>query len=382
MKQRNKLYLDYAAATPLDAEVLAVMKPYFNDIFFNPSADYLAAKDTRSALDTARAAVAYCLGAKPGEVIFTAGGSEANNLAIKGIMDGYPKAKLLISAIEHESVIAPAKGYIHKTIKVTRDGRLDLADLQNKLDDSVVLVSIMYANNEVGTIEPLKEAAAVIAEARIKRHEKGNPLPLLLHSDACQAANYLDLHVSRLGVDLMSLNGSKLYGPKQSGALFVRAGVRLQPLIDGGGQEMGIRSGTENVAGSIGFSAALAKAQQMRHDETARLKTLREYFISELNREFPDCVINGSPKYRLPNNVHVTFPGQDNERLLIKLDQNGVMAAAGSACSASKRESSHVLKAMGLSDNYARSSLRITLGRQTTQKDINTALAVFKQIIS
>jgi cysteine desulfurase len=379
---KDTVYLDYAAATPLDKEVLEVMLPYFNGAFYNPSADYSLARTVKQRFEAARSDVAYLLGAKAGEIVFTAGATEANNLAIKGVMEQYPKARCLISAVEHQSVLAPASGYNCQSVRVDHEGRIDLDDLKRKLTDDVVLVSIMYVNNEVGTVEPLKEAAAIIKDIRTERLNKQKPLPLILHSDACQAANYLDLHTARLGVDLMSLNGGKIYGPKQSGALYVRSGVRLKPQIDGGGQEMGLRSGTENVAGAIGFSISLSKAQTMRTAEAERLRNLRDYFISRLNIDFPRAVINGSIKFRIPNNLHVTFPDQDNERLLIKLDQLGIMAAAGSACSAAKQEPSHVLRAMGISDGDARSSLRLSLGRSTTKSDIDRTIDALKRIIS
>ncbi len=357
------------------------MLPYLKSNYFNPSADYSAARQVAQSLAKARSAVAQVLGAKAGEIVFTAGGSEANNLAIKGVMDAYPEAKVLLSAIEHDSLLIPASRYAHDTIKVDRSGRVDLEDLKSKLDDSVVLVSVMYCSNEVGTIEPLKQVASILRVEKQTRYRRGNRLPLLMHSDACQAANYLDLHVNRLGVDLMTLNGSKMYGPKQSGVLFVKSGINLRPLIDGGGQEFGLRSGTENVAGVIGFAAALTKAQSLRETESRRLRELRDHFISRLQSGFDDVNINGSLTQRLPNNVNATFFGQDNERLLFGLDAAGIMAAAGSACSAAKSTPSHVLAAMGFNEDYAHASLRFSLGRQTLKADVDRALFVLKTLI-
>lgn len=378
----KQIYLDYAASTPLDPEILEVMLPYLKSNYFNPSADYNAAREVAHSLAKARSEVAGILGVKTGEIVFTAGGSEANNLAIKGVMDAYPEAKVLFSAIEHDSLLIPASHYAHDSIKVDHFGRIDLEDLRAKLDDSVVLISVMYCSNEVGTIEPLRQIAAILKAERVARSRRGNRLPLLMHSDACQAANYLDLHVNRLGVDLMTLNGSKMYGPKQSGVLFVKSGVNLRPLIEGGGQEFGLRSGTENVAGAIGFAAALTKAQALRETESRRLCELRDHFISRLQSDFNNININGSLRQRLPNNVHVTFPNQDNERLLYGLDAAGIMAAAGSACSAAKNTPSHVLAAMGFSEEYAHASLRFSLGRQTLKVDINRTLLVLKTLIT
>jgi len=367
MKTSATIYLDYAAATPLDDAVLAAMQPYFSQQFYNPSATYAAAQTVHTDLEAARASVAHWLGAHRSEVIFTAGGSEANNLAIHGLMRQYPNANIVVSAIEHDSVLQAARHYNCREVAVKADGTIDLADLEQQIDDNTVLVSVMYANNEVGTIQPLKDVSQVVAASKSTRSSK---LPLYLHSDACQATNYLDLHVARLGVDLLTLNGGKIYGPKQSGALYVKGGIPLQPLVDGGGQERGLRSGTENVAGAIGFSRALDTAQTMHHDEVSRLQKLQRQFLNMLSDSLPTAVVNGAHKRRLPNNVHLTLPGQDNERLLLQLEHSGILAAAGSACSASKEEPSHVLRAMGLSDAAAQASLRFTMGRYTTTEDV------------
>lgn len=368
------IYLDYAAATPLDERVLAAMRPYFADDFYNPSATYRAAREVHAALEAARSNVAHWLGARGSEIIFTAGGTEANNLAIHGVMRRFPEANVVVSALEHESVLAPAGRYECREAAVGPDGRVNLDDLQAKIDDRTVLVSIMYANNEIGTVQPVREIGRLVAEIRRQRLAAGNELPLYFHTDAAQAANYLDLHVARLAVDLMTLNGGKIYGPKQSGCLYVKAGVELEPLIDGGGQERGLRSGTENVAAAVGFAEALEIAQSMRRDETARLLKLQRQFIEGIQQHVPSTIINGSVKYRLPNNVHMTLPGQDNERLLIELDEAGIMAAAGSACSASSEEPSHVLHALGLDDAAARASLRFTMGRGTEAADVERVI--------
>jgi cysteine desulfurase len=377
----NIIYLDHAAATPLDSSVLQAMQPYFNEKFYNPSAVYLAAQGVSKDVEAARAGVAQIIGARPIEVTFVAGGTEANNLAISGIMRAYPGAKAVTTGIEHDSVLEAVRCYDHKLAPVTEQGIVDLAALGRAIDDETVLVSVMYANNEIGTIQPVREAAALIAGIRKDRKARGVALPLYLHTDAAQAGNYLDIHVSRLGVDLMTLNGGKIYGPKQSGALYVRSGVQVQPLLYGGGQEHGLRSGTENVAGAIGFAKALELAQNMRHDEARRLQELQNYFITSLRTAIPGASVNGSLKKRLPNNVHATFPGQDNERLLYALDEYGILAAAGSACSASSEESSHVLHALGLSDETARASLRFTMGRSTTREAIDTAVTTLAGLV-
>ena len=379
---KRPIYMDYAAATPIDPAVLKVMQPYFSEQFYNPSAVYLAGSQVRKDLERARAEVAQWFGARPNEVVFTAGATEANNLAIHGVMQQFPKANMVVGVIEHDSVLAPAEVYDHKLLPVTEQGIIDTTNLNELIDDNTVLVSVQYANNEVGTIQPIKEVAALVKAVRAQRAKKGNALPLYVHTDAAQAACYLDLHASRLGADLISINGGKIYGPKQTGALFVHAGIQLTPLVYGGGQERGLRSGTENVAGCVGLATALTIAQTSRAEETKRLQSLQMQFIRLLQQKIPSVIINGSQKHRLPNNVHITIPGQDNERLLFGLDEAGVLAAAGSACSASDDTPSHVLKAMGLSDEAARASLRFTFGRQTTSQDIATAVDVLAKLLA
>jgi cysteine desulfurase len=297
-------------------------------------------------------------------------------------MQQFPGSKLLVSAVEHESILKPAQRYDTTEIPVDAFGTIDLDKLTSMIDDKTVLVSVMAANNEVGTIQPLREVAKILQLVRAERLKSNNTLPLYLHSDACQAGNYLDLHVSRLGVDLMTLNGGKIYGPKQSGALYIASHVRLLPLILGGGQERGMRSGTENVAAIMGFATALEQAQASRHEEAERLKKLQTMFFTELETAVPSMVIHGSQKHRLPNNVHITIPGQDNERLIMALDEAGIQAAAGSACSASNDEPSHVLKAIGLSDAEAQSSLRFTLGRLTAENDIRQTVQALAKLVA
>jgi cysteine desulfurase len=350
---------------------LQAMQPYFTEQFYNPSASYAPARQVSADVQQARAKVAHWLGTRPSEITFTAGGTEANNLAIHGIMQRYPQSNIVVSAIEHDAVLRPAARYGIRLARVTSQGLVDLADLQSKIDEHTVLVSVMYANNEIGTIQPVKEVAALVASIRQERRQQGNELPLYLHTDACQAASYLDLHVSRLGVDLMTINGGKIYGPKQSGALYIKAGLELLPLVQGGGQEHGLRSGTENVPAFVGLAAALDISQAMRHDEVYRLQGLQQHFYKQLAAKLPQAVINGSTKKRLPNNVHVALPGHDNERVLLELEARGILAAAGSACSASSEEPSHVLRALGLSDADAQSSLRFTMGRSTDQAAVD-----------
>jgi len=375
------IYLDHAAATPLDPDVLTAMQPYFAQQFYNPSASYIPAQKVRTDLEQARVDVAAQLGARASEIIFTAGGTESDNLAITGIMRKFPGANVVVSAIEHDAVLEPARQFNCFATPVDEQGLLRLDDLASKITDRTVLVSVMYANNEVGTIQPIRKVSLLIEKIRNERRQNGNVLPIYLHTDACQAANYLDLHVSRLGVDLMTLNGGKIYGPKQSGVLYVSSKVRLQPLVRGGGQERNLRSGTENVAACIGFAKALELVQASRQVETQRLSALQTLSFTLIQDKLPGAIINGSEKHRLPNNIHLTLPGQDNERLLMELDERGILAAAGSACSASDEEPSHVLRAMGITDADAQASLRITMGQETTEADIRTFVDTLSTLI-
>jgi cysteine desulfurase len=376
------LYFDYAAATPLAPNVLAAMQPYLIDNFYNPSALYSAGREAHTALEAARARVAFVLGARPSEIIFTAGGTESDNLAVSGIMGRYPGKNVVTSAIEHDAVLAPAQQFEHRLLPVQPDGLVDVEQLETVIDDDTVLISIMYANNEIGSVQPISKIAQKLQVIKDQRRAANNPLPLYFHSDACQAGEYLDLHVSRLGVDLLTLNGGKIYGPKQSAVLYVRGGVVLEPLVRGGGQEHGLRSGTENVAACVGLATALEYAQSHRQTEGRRLQILQNDFFNAVETHIPQAIIRGSRKHRLPNNIHFTVPGADNERLLIQLDEAGILAAAGSACSASNETSSHVLLALRMTDAEAQSSLRFTMGRETTAAHVTTAVDTLAQLLA
>lgn len=379
------MYFDYAAATPLDSDVLAAMQPYFQEQFFNPSGNSLLAKSVKQDLEAARGRIAQLLGARPSELIFTAGGTEANNLALFGVAQRYPSSHIITTSLEHESVLLPARhletqGHPLTEVGPNQQGLIDVASITEAITDKTVLVSVMYANNEIGTVQPIKQLSAALETVRRVRQKSGNELPLYLHTDAAQAGNYLDLHVHRLGVDLMTINGGKLYGPKQSGVLYARAGIELMPLILGGGQERGVRSGTENVAACIGLARALEKATQLRADESKRLQALQKRCMEGFEA-ITGVQITGSKKHRLPNNVHITVEGQDNERLLYLLEEEGIVCAAGSACSASKDEASHVLLGMGMSEAAARSSLRFSFGRATTISEIDHLVTTLKNIV-
>lgn len=374
------IYLDYAAATPVDPEVFNAMLSYFSDVFYNPSALYSGGLKARDALVAARSEVAQTIGCRPSEIIFTAGGSESTNLAIHGIAKQFDDAEIIISAVEHEAVRKPAQHYSTKVWPVSEKGIVEAAQLPVLITDKTVLISVMYANNEVGSVQPIREIAEQINVIRESRKEAGNTRPLYFHVDAAQAPLYLDVNVARLKVDLLTLNGGKMYGPKQSGILYVKSGIRVTPLIDGGGQEFGIRSGTENVAFAVGFATALTKAQAAHKENSRTVGEFSRYFISQLQEQF-GANLNGHKKQRLPNNIHVTFKGHDNERMLFSLDDQGIFAATGSACSASSDEVSHVLSAMGISEEDARASLRFSLGLETTREDIDATLTALQKAV-
>ncbi|MEX2006866.1 MAG: cysteine desulfurase family protein [Candidatus Saccharimonadales bacterium] len=371
----NNIYLDYAAATPLDPKVKDAMEPYWSEDFYNPSATYLAGRRIRKALEQARQDVASVLSVRPAEIIFTAGATEANNLAIQGLMRSYQDGEVLVSATEHDSVLAPASLFTHRRIPVDRYGQVILNKLSNLISDRTILISVIFVNNETGTVSPLRDLAKIAQEIRRTRLSQKNMLPLFFHTDAAQAPNYFDLNVHKLGVDLMSLNGSKIYGPKQSGALYINRTIRLKPLILGGGQESGRRSGTENMAAIVGFAKALTLAKDRRKVQKYHVSNLRDQMANGFSQFVPSAIINGHPTEHAPHILSVTFPGFDNERLMMELDEAGIQCAVGSACSAAKDEASHVLATMGLAESAIRSSLRFSFGKNTTPKDIKVTLA-------
>jgi cysteine desulfurase len=376
-------YFDYAAATPLDSRVKQKMEPFFNDLFYNPSAIYLKARDVRIAKEEARHRVARAIGSKESEIIFTAGGTEANNLAVVGLSKVHAKGHFICIATDHDSMINPVKSTGNfDIVGVDNKGFVNISELSEKICDDTVLVSVCYANNEIGTIQPVKEILAVIESERKSRLVNKNSNPIYLHIDAAQATNYLDLSVSRLGVDLMSINSGKIYGPKQVGCLFVKAGIKISPLIEGGGQENGLRSGSENVAGLAGFSYAIEQAVKNRKSESLRLIQLRDYFIKQINQFAEKSFVNGAKgNKRLANNISLTIPGIDNEYFLMQLDELGFMVATGSACSASSEEPSHVLQSIGLSKEEIFSTVRITFGRFTAKESIDNLLGAIKNTL-
>lgn len=374
----RQVYLDYGAATPVAPEVLDAMLPYLTDYFYNPSAPYARAREVRAQLEDARAQLARLMGARPGQITLTAGATEANNLAFAAV-DG----PVITDAAEHESVLACARAREHTIVGVSATARVDASDIAAALTPQTQLVSVELANGEVGTLQPMREIAAVIARERSRRLEAGEKTPLFLHTDASQAALTHAVNVSSLGADLVTLSAAKVYGPKQVGLLWASDDVRLRPLVRGGGQEGGVRSGTENVAGVVGFAAALQLAAAQRKQETRTLCDLRNRLQRRLEAAFPTMVVSGPKrdKQRLPGLLHVSFPGLEAARLVIALERRGVSVGTGSACAASRMQASHVLLAMGVPEGVARGSLRMTLGRPTTAEDVDYAAQQIETVV-
>lgn len=361
--------MDHAATTPVRPEVVEVMLPYFGTEFGNASSVYGWGRRAHQALDQACDTVAELLGAASNEIIFTSGGSEGANLAIKGVAWAYQtKGKHIItSAIEHHAVLDTAlwlkkHGFEVTILPVDEEGFVSPAEVEKALRPDTILVSIMHANNEVGTIQPIAEIGAIV-----RKHGA------FFHTDAVQTAGVLDLNVEELNVDLLSLSAHKFYGPKGVGTLYVRKGVRLDPLIHGGAQERRRRAGTENVAGIVGLAKAFELAREERVAENARLTKLRDRLIEGL-QTIPSSKVNGSLSQRLPNNVNVCFQYIEGESMLLNLDLRGIAASSGSACTSGSLDPSHVLLAMGLTHEIAHGSLRLTLGRDNTESDVDFVL--------
>jgi len=380
----KSIYLDHAATTPLDPRVLKAMRPFFDATFGNPSSFHGDGLTASRAVAAARETIATCLNAHADEIIFTSGGTESDNLALIGAIrahGGHGK-HVITSAIEHHAVLEPLRylakrGEIELTVlSVDANGRVDVGAVAKALRPETILVSIMHANNEIGTIQPIADIGRAILKWR-KDH--GGIYPLF-HSDACQTAGTLDLDVAKLHVDLLSLSAQKFYGPKGVGALFVRRGLAIEPMMIGGGQERGLRSGTENVPGIIGLAKALEIANAHRGKENARLIILRDRLINGLLK-LPKTRLNGHPTDRLPNNVNVSFLDAEGEAMVLYLDAKGIRASTGSACASASLDPSHVILATGLSYEAAHGSVRFTLGRSTMKADVDFVLKQMPGIV-
>ena len=411
------IYLDHAAATPVNRSALSAMLPYFDKQFFNPSAPYLSAKHVREDYQSAKAAIAHSIGAKGTDLVITAGATESINLAFTVVAGLDPTTPhLLTLATEHAAVLSAAKPYGRELIKVDHTGLIDLVDFRAKLTDDIVLVSVSLANNELGTVQPLAEIAGIIRLTRQDRLARGITTPLYLHSDASQALSLLDINVSRLGIDLLTLNAAKCGGPKGVGALYIAHGVPVHPLSLGGGQERGLRSGTENVPGVIGFATALTDAKKHLNGNRKKYTEMVELLKKELGGAFsasaryslvapvvterprsssavaphdlakvenaPQVIFLGNPKHHLANFLPLSFPGLDAERLVYKLEEQEILVSTGAACAANKATKSHVLAAIGLSDAEIAGSLRISLGSTNTPDQMPIVARALIDVVS
>ncbi|MGE3858129.1 MAG: cysteine desulfurase family protein [Dehalococcoidia bacterium] len=379
----RRIYLDHAATTPPDPGVVDAMVPYLREHWHNPSSIYVEAQHTRAAIDNARAEIAALIGSQADELIFTSGGSEADNLALRGVLAASRRRgkHLVISAVEHHAVLDPAEqlerdGLAEVTVVgVDREGRVDPAAVEAAVREDTVLVSVMHANNEVGAINDIAEIARRV-------HAKN--AHTMVHTDAVQSAAHLGVHVDRLGVDLMTFTAHKLYGPRGVGALYVRSGTPLQGQIIGGGQERALRAGTEDTPAIVGFARAMSLAAERREADVSHERALQERLLAELPRAIPMLAITGprDPAQRLPGNVSCTAGFVEGESILLGLDLAGILASSGSACTTGSVEPSHVLVATGMPDELARGSLRFTFGRGNTDEDIDRLLEVLPPIVA
>lgn len=375
----SPIYLDHAATTPLCAEAFGAMEPFFTHNYANASSIYRLAQAARSAIDEARDAVADRLGARPSEIIFTSGGTESDNAAVKGVAfarqgDG---RHLITCSIEHHAVLHPLQelqqrfGFEVTVVPVGHDGIVDVTDVEQAIRPDTTLVSVMWANNEIGTVQPIEALSEIT-------HSRG----ITLHVDGVQAAGVLPIDLGRVRIDALSISAHKFYGPKGAGALFLRQGTPWWPFITGGGQERNRRAGTDNVAGIVGTAAALARAYDDAERENCRVRDLRELFFSRIPERLQGVSINGDRDRRLPNNVNFSFESAHGESLLVGLDLAGIMASSGSACTSGSTEPSHVLRALAVSEERASSSLRLTLGRDNTMQEVEHVIEVLVGLVN
>jgi cysteine desulfurase len=384
MPPEEIVYLDHAGTTPTDPRVLEAMIPYFTGLYGNPSSMHTIGQEARYALDGARERVAKVLHCRAGEVVFTGSGTESDNAAIIGVATALEETgkHIITSTVEHHAVLHTCQyleniGYDVTYLPVDPYGMIQPEQVYNAITDRTTLVSVMYANNEIGTINPIAE----ISEA-VRRRASELERTIVLHTDGVQAAGFLDLNLRNLGVDMMSLSGHKFYGPKGTGVLFVRRGTPLLPLIQGGGQERERRSGTENIPGIIGFATALEVADAGREEASVHCMALRDRIIQHISANIPGSHLNGHETQRLPNNINFSFEGIEGEAILLGLDAAGIAASSGSACSSGSLEPSHVLLALAQSADLARGSLRVTLGRENTDQEVDYFLGVIDGLVA
>lgn len=380
MSQTRKVYLDYSATTPVKEEVLQQMIPYFTQNFGNPSSLYTIGLEAKAAVDKARAQVAHLIGADPSELYFDGGGSESDNWTIFGVADAMKKKgkHIITTKIEHHAILHSTEflekhGYEVTYLDVNKEGFVDPAALEDAIREDTILVSVMFVNNEIGTVEPIKELCEIA-----HKHD------VLFHTDAVQAIGNVPIDVHDLGVDFMSMSSHKIYGPKGEGGMYIRKGVRIPSFIHGGAQEKGKRAGTENLAGIVGFGAAAELAEQNLEHHRKHCSELRDYLMDRITAEIPDVIVNGPSDHskRHPGNLNVTFAKIEGESILLLLDSFGIAVSTGSACSSKSLKPSHVLSAIGVSDELIHGSVRFTVGDFTTKEDLDYTVDCLKAVVS
>ena len=369
------IYLDNAASTKIHENVLNSMLPYLKEHYGNPSSMHRYGRLAHKAIEKARKQIASLINAEPSEILLTSGGTESNNTALRGIAMKNHSGQIITSSIEHDAILEPCKklgqnGFDVDYLPVNQFGMVECPDLKNHISEKTSLVSIMFGNNEVGTIQPISEIAKICKEHKVP-----------FHTDAIQAVGKIPIDVKELDVDLLSISSHKLYGPKGIGALYIKNGIDVDPVILGGGQEHGLRSGTENVASIVGFGKACEIAKNNLNENISQMTKLRDTLVEKVLNEIPEVILNGHSQYRLPNNAHFTFLGVNGEDLIIKLDEYGIAASTGSACSVNTQKASHVLQAMGFSHEQITGSLRLTIGIFNDQKEIEQTVDVLKKVV-
>tara|TARA_B110000438_G_scaffold88782_1_gene88268 strand:+ start:182 stop:1351 length:1170 start_codon:yes stop_codon:yes gene_type:complete len=369
------IYLDNAASTQIHDDVLNSMLPFLKEQYGNPSSIHRYGRLTRKAIHKARKQIASLINSDPAEILITSGGTESNNTALVGISSQFPSSQIITSSIEHDAILEPCKklnsnGFHVDYLQVDKFGMIDSSDLENIISEKTSLVSIMFGNNEVGTIQPIAEIAKICHENNV-----------IFHTDAVQAVGKLPVNVKELGVDLLSISSHKLHGPKGIGALYIKDGVKIDPIILGGGQEFRLRSGTENVASIVGFGQACEIAQNNLIENMSSIKKLQTLLVEKVLDQIPETTFNGHSESRLSNNAHFTFLGVNGEDLIIKLDEYGIAASTGSACSVNTQKASHVLESMGFSLEQITGSLRLTVGIFNTKNEINETVDILKKVV-
>jgi len=369
------IYLDNAASTQIHSDVLDSMLPFLKEQYGNPSSIHRYGRLSRKAIHKARKQIASLINADPAEILITSGGTESNNTVLIGISSQFPDSQIITSSIEHDAILEPCKklisnGFQVNYLSVDKSGMINTMDLKNIISKKTSLVSIMFGNNEVGTIQPISEIVKICHENKV-----------VFHTDAVQAVGKVAIDVKELGVDLLSISSHKLHGPKGVGALYIKDGVKIDPVILGGGQEFRLRSGTENVASIVGFGQACEIAQNNLIENNSLIKKLQTLLVKRVLDEIPEVTFNGHSEYRLSNNAHFTFLGVNGEDLIIKLDEYGIAASTGSACSVNTQKASHVLESMGFSLEQITGSLRLTVGIFNTENEINKTVDILKKVV-